>query len=131
MKKEEVQKRARHGGEERSGRVRHDFSVNLNPLGIPDAAKRALQSGWDICERYPDDTCSGLRKALGARFGFGPERVVCGNGASDLIYRLCLSSGFRRVMLPVPAFFRIHESAAGCGLRNPNAADAGRIGICI
>ena len=119
MKKEEVQKRARHGGEERSGRVRHDFSVNLNPLGIPDAAKRALQSGWDICERYPDDTCSGLRKALGARFGFGPERVVCGNGASDLLYRLCLSSGFRRVMLPVPAFSEYMRAlrASGCGIR--------------
>lgn len=109
-------RRNHHGGEDRSGRIRYDFSVNINPLGMPEAAKTALLSGWDIFENYPDDSCEALREALGARYGIGSDRIVCGNGASDLIYRLCLSAGFHRVLLPEPAFSEYERAlrAAGC-----------------
>ncbi len=108
--------RKHHGGEDRSGRILYDFSVNINPLGMPETAKTALLSGWDAFENYPDDACAALREALGARFGMDSRRIVCGNGASDLIYRLCLCAGWRRVLLPVPAFTEYERAltAAGC-----------------
>lgn len=99
-----MREKNRHGGENRSGEIRWDFSVNINPLGMPEAAKAALLSGWNVFENYPDDGCEALRQALAGRFGVDGGQVVCGNGASDLIYRLCACGGFRRVLLPVPSF---------------------------
>lgn len=109
-------KRSHHGGEDRSGRIRYDFSVNINPLGMPEAAKAALLSGWSMYENYPDDGCGALRDALSVRFGIDSGRIVCGNGVSDLIYRLCSCAGFRRVLLPMPAFSEYERAltAAGC-----------------
>ncbi len=98
-----MREKNRHGGENRSGEIRWDFSVNINPLGMPEAAKAALLSGWNVFENYPDDGCEALRQALAGRFGVDGGQVVCGNGASDLIYRLCACGGFRRVLLPVPS----------------------------
>ena len=119
MRRKEMEARRHHGGEDRSGGIRCDFSVNVNPLGMPECAKKALSENWKIYEEYPDDECGLLREALGHRFGLGPERIVCGNGASDLIYRLCLSAGFRRVLLPVPAFSEYERAlrAAGCEIQ--------------
>lgn len=119
MRRKEMEARRHHGGEDRSGGIRCDFSVNVNPLGMPECAKKSLSENWKIYEEYPDDECGLLREALGHRFGLGPERIVCGNGASDLIYRLCLSAGFRRVLLPVPAFSEYERAlrAAGCEIQ--------------
>ena len=113
VRRKEMEARRHHGGEDRSGGIRCDFSVNVNPLGMPECAKKALSKNWKIYEEYPDDECGLLREALGHRFGLGPERIVCGNGASDLIYRLCLSAGFRRVLLPVPAFIALKNRCSG------------------
>ena len=109
----------RHGGERRGGEIRFDFSVNVNPLGMPEAARAALLSDWKIYEEYPDDGYAALREALAARFGVKREQVVCGNGASDLIYRLCLCGGFRKVLLPVPSFTEYQRALemAGCEIR--------------
>ena len=70
--------------------IRFDFSVNVNPLGMPEAARTALLSDWKIYEEYPDDGYKELREALAARFDVKKAQIVCGNGASDLIYRLSL-----------------------------------------
>ena len=107
-----MREKNRHGGENRSGEIRWDFSVNINPLGMPEAAKAALLSGWNVFENYPDDGCEALRQALAGRFGVDGGQVVCGNGASDLIYRLCACGGFRRVLLPVPSFSEYQRALA-------------------
>lgn len=111
-----MEKKNHHGGEFQRGEIDFDFSVNINPLGMPEAAKRALFENWSVFEDYPDDGCRELRRALGRRFGLEEDRVVCGNGASDLIYRLCSVAGFRRVLLPAPSFSEYSRAlrAAGC-----------------
>lgn len=115
----------RHGGERRGGNIRFDFSVNVNPLGMPEAARAALLSGWKIYEEYPDDGYAALRSALAARFGVRREQIVCGNGASDLIYRLCLCSGLRKALLPVPSFTEYQRALdlAGCEIRYFNTEE--------
>ena len=45
------------------------------------------------CYRYPDGDAPELRRAIGARFGLDPARIVCGAGSDDLIYQLCLAYG--------------------------------------
>ena len=66
--------------------IRFDFSVNVNPLGMPEAARTALLSDWKIYEEYPDDGYKELREALAARFDVKKAQIVCGNESvrSDL-----------------------------------------------
>ncbi|MDR2502597.1 MAG: aminotransferase class I/II-fold pyridoxal phosphate-dependent enzyme [Oscillospiraceae bacterium] len=77
-----------HGGQKLSG-IRLDFSVNLNPLGMPDSVRRALRESIDSFAPYPDRDCAALRAALGSALEVSPEYILCGNGASDLILRIC------------------------------------------
>lgn len=121
-----------HGGDRYRNKVRLDFSVNTNPMGMPDFVKRTLgrtlHSCLDLCcEWYPDPECDKLREALAVRHHIPKERIVCGNGACELIYAVVnalartsvsagtgpetpahgsVSSGYRRMraVLPVPSF---------------------------
>jgi threonine-phosphate decarboxylase len=104
-------RRHEHGGDLASyPGVRLDFSINLNPEGIPPAAvKAAALAAAQVA--YPDPYCRELRDALSARHGAGAERIVCGNGASDLIYRICDHLRPRRVLAPAPTFFEYERSA--------------------
>ncbi|MDR2633091.1 MAG: aminotransferase class I/II-fold pyridoxal phosphate-dependent enzyme [Treponema sp.] len=97
-----------HGGDIyrfiRSGGIRLDFSVNTNPLGIPDAVLDALKTHDADFALYPDPCCRTIRTALALYEGISEEAILCGAGASDLIYRLCLSYRPRRVLICVPTF---------------------------
>lgn len=65
-----------------------DFSVNINPLGIPDLVKDYLMHINGIGNRYPDSECKQLRDLLAQKYKIHPENILCGNGADDLLYRL-------------------------------------------
>lgn len=65
-----------------------DFSVNVSPLGLPPGVKQAVVEALDGSEEYPDTRCRELREALAAYHGVGPDWILCGNGAADLIDRL-------------------------------------------
>ncbi len=67
-----------------------DFSVNLNPLGMPDRVLRAIREHAEEYDRYPDPHCRALRRALSVRESAPEKRPVFGNGAADLIVRLCM-----------------------------------------
>ena len=43
-----------HGGDIYRNRIQIDFSVNINPLGIPEEVKGALHQAVDVCMQYPD-----------------------------------------------------------------------------
>jgi threonine-phosphate decarboxylase len=81
-----------------------DFSVNTNPLGIPDSVIEALKKHVHDFALYPDPYCRALRSALASYEGTQEENILCGAGASDLIYRICLSYRPRRVLLCAPTF---------------------------
>ena len=67
------------------------LSSNEGAFGAPPGAIAAFERTAGELHRYPDAACTALRRALGARFGLDPERLVCGAGSDDLIYQLCLS----------------------------------------
>lgn len=60
-----------------------DFSANLNPYGPSPEVYPALAAV--PIEPYPDRECSELRYALAGWLGIVPERVLPGNGCSELI----------------------------------------------
>ncbi len=112
-----------HGGDWRSmrdssGESYIDFSANINPLGMHPAVRQALLDSVMICDRYPDPLCRDLRNALALREGWSQDAIVCGNGASDLLFRIVQAIHPRNTLVPIPSFSE-YESAlvsAGCGI---------------
>ena len=97
--------RCEHGGDIYGNPdVRLDFSVNTNPLGMPDAVRRALVSRVDEYARYPDPQCRELRAAVALHENVPEDWVLCGNGAADLIYRLCYAAKPRGALVCAPTF---------------------------
>jgi threonine-phosphate decarboxylase len=95
---------------------------------MPESVRRAVAAGAGEDERYPDPYCRRLRRALSARFGVEPEQILCGNGASDLILRLCACLRPRTVLTCAPTFSEYGRCAAlyGAALRTvPLAAENG------
>ena len=76
---------ASHGGDVYRNDVTLDFSVNLNPLGVPESIKLAALRGLDEVTQYPDPFHSELRSAIAGCEKTDPEKIVCGSGASELI----------------------------------------------
>ncbi len=88
-----------------------DLSQNLAPLPPPPSVRQAIAS----CDyhQYPDPSYRRLREALGQRHGVGPEWVLPGNGASELLFLACralLAPGDRVVVL-APTFSEYERAA--------------------
>ncbi|AEF84311.1 threonine-phosphate decarboxylase [Treponema primitia ZAS-2] len=81
-----------------------DYSVNTNPLGMPPSVREAICAHVDEYQRYPDPSCRALRAGLSTHEGVSEDRIYCGNGAADLIFRLCLARKPRRALICAPTF---------------------------
>jgi threonine-phosphate decarboxylase len=107
-----------HGGDIYAhGGVRLDFSVSTNPRGLPEFVRAALLAGIDACARYPDPRCRALRAALARYEGAPPEWILCGNGATDLIHRLCHTVRPRAALVCAPSFSEYERALRQCGCR--------------
>lgn len=84
--------------------ILYDFSQNVNPLGMPLPAREALRSSAAGSVFYPDPECTELRSLLANKYAISPESILCGNGASDLIFRICACLHPRNALIPEPAF---------------------------
>ena len=87
-----------------------DFSANINPLGMPESAKNAIIDGIDKYQTYPDHSSRKLRNSLSEFYGFDSNKIVCGNGAADLIFRICLALRPQNVLIPSPTFSEYEEA---------------------
>ena len=93
-----------HGGDVYRNKVKLDFSININPMGAPDSANTALTTTLFEMEQYPDIKCEGLRRALSEYYLVSEERIVCGNGASELIMAICHAKRPKTALLAAPCF---------------------------
>lgn len=130
-----------HGGDRYRDHVKLDFSVNTNPLGIPEYVRKALQEvvccSADLWEWYPDPACVRLRDSIASYHHIAKEWILCGNGASELItaaVRACAAYAMGhkskpgeernawqeersapRIVLPVPSFTEYERAATVSG----------------
>lgn len=93
-----------HGGDCYRNQIEYDFSINVNPLGMPEESKRAACEGIRLSDRYPDYRGEALCRALAEAEGVPEEAVVLGNGAAELIYGLCHGLKPKKSLIPVPSF---------------------------
>ncbi len=73
-----------HGGDIYRNEVKLDFSVNVNPLGMPESVAAALHGAVERCGSYPDIKAEKLKKAVSESVGMPEEYLLFGNGASEL-----------------------------------------------
>lgn len=104
-----------HGGERYDKSIRLDFSVNTNPLGIPPRVFEELAQNQACFSMYPDQECRLLREKISSAYGQTPESVLCGNGASDLIFRFVHALYPRQVLLLAPTFSEYEKACQSVG----------------
>ncbi len=61
------------------------MASNENPLGASPRAVAAMQAAAAQAAQYPDPHGEALKAALGRRFGVDTDRLLLGNGSSELI----------------------------------------------
>lgn len=93
-----------HGGDIYRNSVDCDFSINLNPLGMPDAVGAALKRSIERWDRYPDPCCQQLTEAIARSCQVRPEMILCGNGAADLIFQAVLAERPQKALVLSPSF---------------------------
>lgn len=69
----------------------HKLSSNETPLGPSPKAVAALIAEAGKLALYPDGSATHLRKAIAARYGLDPDRIVCGAGSDELLTLLALA----------------------------------------
>lgn len=104
-----------HGGDIYRNQVKLDFSVNVNPLGMPAGVKMALQEAAESCTEYPDIRQEALKAAVSDMFGVRREELLCGNGASELFMAVVHALKPRKTVIPVPSFYGYEYAAKACG----------------
>ena len=93
-----------HGGDIYRNIVEYDFSVNINPLGMPLGSIRAAHEAILLAGRYPDYKGEKLCRAIAGYKNVDVDNIILGNGAAELIYTLCYAVKPRRALLAVPTF---------------------------
>ena len=99
-----------------------DFSANVSPLGVPEGVQAALRRAAAEIDRYPDPECRALCRAISEREGVPAERVLCGGGAADLIWRAVYAAKPKRALVTAPCFgeYEAALEAVGCEIvRSP------------
>lgn len=67
--------------------IQYDFSVNINPLGMPPAVERALLSADEaIYSNYPETYAESAVSALAKAHGVKPESLLAGNGSTEIFF---------------------------------------------
>lgn len=95
----------RHGGDIYRNQVEMDFSVNINPLGIPDKVEEALHKAVGRCFEYPDRMVEKLKKSVSRMLAIPEEYLLFGNGASELFMGVMHAIRPQKVLIPIPSFY--------------------------
>lgn len=95
-----------------------DYSANINPLGLPENVKKALANSIDDFCDYPDIKCRRLKEAVSIYENFVPEGILFGNGAADIIFRICYALRPKFALLIEPTFSEYEQALlnAGCSV---------------
>ncbi len=92
-----------------------DFSANINPLGLSESVRAAIEGGIPWLIHYPDPEAAELKKALAAACRVDVKSVVLCNGGAELFYVLFHALRPRRLLLPIPSFSEYERAALSAG----------------
>jgi threonine-phosphate decarboxylase len=93
-----------------------DFSVNTSPLGPPPRLLQAWQEFAGEIERYPSVAGDGVTYFYERRFKIPSDRVLAGNGATELLYLAARALRPTRVAVVTPSYADYRRAARLAGL---------------
>jgi threonine-phosphate decarboxylase len=93
-----------------------DFSANINPLGFPPGLGGAVQEAMREIVHYPDRRCLALRQDLAVYHHLTPEKILVGNGSTELLYLLARVLKPRRGLVVIPAFSEYEHALTVAGV---------------
>ncbi|MBZ4667467.1 MAG: Histidinol-phosphate/aromatic aminotransferase and cobyric acid decarboxylase [Defluviitaleaceae bacterium] len=82
-----------------------DFSININPLGMPEEVEAALHKAVKSCSQYPDIKAEKLKKALSSVLKVQETYLLFGNGASELFLGIVHAIKPKKTLIPIPSFY--------------------------
>ena len=93
-----------------------DFSANINPVGPPPWLRREISAHVSGLVAYPDPECAQLLHAASRRYGVPEAQMVPGNGSTELLFALPRATGYKRAVIPAPAYEDYAKAALAAGL---------------
>ncbi len=99
-----------------------DLSVNVVPFEVAPSI-RAAMTAWDP-RPYPDPGFTAARAALASRFGLHPDRIILGNGATELLWTLFDALEPRAALVLEPTFAEFRAAAEAKGVTIVASFDA-------
>lgn len=99
-----------HGGDIYRNHNCIDFSASINPLGMPESVKLALKNSIEKCIYYPDIKCEKLIQTIAEKEKVNCKNIICGNGAADLIFSICLARKPKNALIFSPTFSEYEQA---------------------
>ena len=94
-----------------------DFSASINPLGPSPRAVRALRNPAQLVLHYPDPDCVSLKQAIKDRWHIAANRIVVGNGSTELIDLIPRALSIRFAVIVGPTYTEYARAVARAGGR--------------
>ena len=96
-----------HGGElsDKTINIDLDYSVNLSPLGTPDAVKEKIEDSLFRVKNYPEYSNMTLKSSISQMWNVSPDMVLCTSGASEAFLAIAHALMPRRSVLAAPSFY--------------------------
>ncbi len=84
-----------------------DFSSNINPFTLPyikSFFQKNIESIAETISKYPDPEAKELTQKLAEYWDITPENILCGNGATELIYSVPKALNLKHALILIPTF---------------------------
>lgn len=94
----------KHGGGIYNKKIDIDFSISVNPFGMPKGVKKAVKKSIAFSAHYPDIHQTALLERMEETLGIPKDEIVAGAGAAELIYGLVHAVNPERALIIGPTF---------------------------
>lgn len=111
------QKETVHGGDIYRNPSVTDYSVNSNPLGVPEAVRKSVQESAERIMHYPDVRCDRLRESISDFERIGKDKILCGNGAAELFFATVMAVRPGKALVTAPAFSEYERALCTVGAK--------------
>lgn len=98
----------------------YDFSVNVNPLGIPSSLYEGIEERNQSMFSYPEQHAETLASYIALGEKTDSENILCTNGAAEAFFLICSLFANKKASILQPTFVEYERAclAYGCTIRH-------------
>lgn len=93
-----------------------DFSASINPLGCPEAVRKAISERFNDIQNYPDSVCTSLRKVIADKVPCNESNIIVGNGSNELFYLIPRALKPKQGILLQPTFSEFKDALSNANV---------------